>query len=138
LKIEKFEFQFLDTNHSIQSFRQNRTVIEYNYFLILTQKRCDKFTITKDSLFRITYSPSHRISYIFINFGPHNQTNIKPDAILSTNRLQNCVVTERRSAEYDHWFICEVKSLEDYKNKEIISDSIQFSIKSEKMFQLDI
>ncbi len=145
LTIEKFVFQYLDQNPRVEHILFNKKLLSVNDSCYLRRTElCESFESTNHFNINLTYSSPQRISVITLKFEVdfvQNATINDLDINLSISRYRNCVVDERTefSLERHFWiFICEFKSLEDYKDEKIIHQSIDFSFKSEKTFQLAI
>ncbi len=147
MTIEKFVIQYWDQNWNVESILFNLKLFSANDHCYLRRTKCcegSKFRRFNSFNINLTYSSPQRISVITLTFKVdfvQNATINELDVNLSISRHRNCVIDERTelSLERHFWmFICEFKSLEDYKNDNNNFQSIEFSFKSEKIFQLGI
>jgi hypothetical protein len=141
LILEKFDFQYHYQSSSFKSIALYQTFFDYD--LILNKSSvCEVFEEkTKYINIRITYSPYQILSVIELRFKVifvENATINELNITLSLSPYRKCIVDKR--TEYSNhmhfWtFICELNSLKDYM---ILQSLIQFSFRSEKIFQLAI
>ncbi len=142
LTIEKFEYQYMDQNNSVESIIINQTFFDCENDVskrnVCRELKVESFPSYLN--FHVIYSPPQRIPIIDLEFyctPGIDELNVK----LSISPYRNCAIVNKKTQSnklYKWTFVCELESFEDYKNETIFPTIMKFSFKSEKIFYLEI
>jgi hypothetical protein len=134
VNIEKLEYQYLDRNSSVKSILLNQTFPDLNDCKVLKET-------TNHLKIHAINSQLKRISVIKLKFSVVFAKIDELDVTLLLGSYRKCIVDSKRSQHFhiNEWiFVCELKSLKNYKKDKTVPQSIDFFFKSEKIFRLSI